>query len=259
MRYSVIVRDNDESNKIANEIKKRIIGEEVKDNPEIVIAIGGDGTIIKATHIYPNAIIFGVHTGHLGFFANYSRDNIDLLIKDINNNEYKVDKLDSLQAKFKNKNEDSIIDFAINEFSILSPQRTLNIDVYIDDEYFERFRGTGFAVSTPYGSTAYNKSLGGGVVDTSLSIIQWTEIAGINSNSYKTLSSPLVLSSDRIIKLEAKSENADVVITADNKAYMLSDFDYIEIKSMKNSIKMAYHKHESFLKRINRTFIISKE
>ena len=37
MRYSVIVRDNDESNKIANEIKKRIIGEEVKDNPKLLL------------------------------------------------------------------------------------------------------------------------------------------------------------------------------------------------------------------------------
>ncbi len=51
--------------------------------PELVIAVGGDGTIIKASHQYPNAVIFGVHTGHLGFYANYGVEDVEVLIDNI--------------------------------------------------------------------------------------------------------------------------------------------------------------------------------
>ena len=89
--------------------------------------------------------------------------------------------------------------------------------------------------------------------------MQLTEIAGINSNAYRTLSSPLILSNERKIRLKASNNEEDIFITADNISYKLSIFDSINIDYKKNSIKMAYHEQLSFIKRINRTFIISKE
>lgn len=259
MSYAFVVRDDNQSREIKNKIEKELDLEIDDLNPNIVIAIGGDGTILKASHLYRDAIIFGVHTGHLGFYANYDGDKIDILINDIKNKEYKIDGLDVLEAEFSDKSGKKYQDFAMNEFTIVCPQRTLRLDVFIDDEYFERFRGTGLAVSTPYGSTGYNKSLDGSVVDTSLSIMQLTEIAGINSNAYRTLSSPLILSSERKIRFEAKEKEADVFITCDHISYRINNFDKISIKYKKSSIKMAYHDQGSFLTRINRTFIISKD
>lgn len=258
MSYAFVIRDDEKSREIKDFLESKIKLNKDEINPKIVIAVGGDGTILTAVHKYPDAIIFGVHTGHLGFFANYDSDKLDILIDDINNNNYKVDYLDSLEASFTdsdgNKN-----DFAINEVTILSPGRTLRIDVYIDDEYFERFRGTGLAISTPFGSTAYNKSLNGSVVDTSLKLMQLTEIASINSNAYKTLSSPLVLSDERRIRLEVNSNETDVYITADNITYKQNHLESMIIDYKKNNIKMGYHEQLSFIKRINRTFIISKD
>lgn len=258
MRYSLVVKDSIESMDIAKKLKDKIDGDYVEKNPDIAIAIGGDGTILEAVHRYKDSIIFGIHTGHLGFFANYSDNDVDVLINDINNNEYKVDYLDSLVAKFKYNGKEAE-EFAINEFTIVSPQRTLRLSVSIDGEQFESFRGTGFCISTPYGSTAYNKSLDGSVIDPSLSTIQLTEIAAINSNSYKTLSSPLVLSSKRTIEFETKNDNVNISLTADHIYYDLKKFDSITIESKAKTIKMAYHHQESFLKRINRSFIISKD
>ena len=156
MSYAFVIRDDEKSREIKDFLESKIKLNKNEINPKIVIAVGGDGTILTAVHKYPDAIIFGVHTGHLGFFANYDSDKLDILIDDINNNNYKVDYLDSLEASFSDSDGKNNA-FAINEFTILSPGRTLRIDVYIDDEYFERFRGTGLAISTPFGSTAYNK------------------------------------------------------------------------------------------------------
>ena len=258
MKCSFVIRDQDKSLSIANYIKKKIELEEDNINPDIVIAIGGDGTILKAVHNYPNSTIFGVHTGHLGFFANYDVEEVDYLINDIKNNNYKVDTLDVLKCEFSDKNGKEYIDFALNEVTIMSPLRTMRLNVTVDDEYIERFRGTGFCVSTPYGSTAYNKSLHGSVVDTTIKVMQLTEIAAINSIAYRTLSSPLILSSDRILKFDGINEN-DVFITVDHISYDVKNFNNIKITYQKDKVKMAYNTQKSFFNRINRTFLISKE
>ena len=77
MRFSILSRQDNLSNEVACKIKKRINLEYDDINPDYVVAVGGDGTILSAVHKYPNAVVFGVHTGHLGFYANYSVENID--------------------------------------------------------------------------------------------------------------------------------------------------------------------------------------
>ena len=257
MNYCIICRDQDKSQIIKEKLIEEISHNYNEENPQIVIAIGGDGTILRASHMYPEAIIFGIHTGHLGFYANYSVDEIDLLINDINNNTYKINQFDLLTANVLDSNGNFIIDNALNEVTIVSPLKVVSLDVYIDDIYFERFRGTGLCISTPNGSTAYNKSLNGCVIDHDLKTIQLTEIAGINSNAYRTLSSPLVLSSKRIIRLES-SEALDLYVTVDHIANQVS-FKSIVLKYDNKHLKMGYHNNEDFMRRIHRTFLISKE
>ena len=257
MKYCAVIKDDLNSKELFSSFKDKIKHEYNTENPDYVISIGGDGTILKTFHQYPNATIFAVHTGHLGFYTNYSINDIDDLIEDINSSNYSTENLDLLSCKIIDKNEKEIIDNALNEITIVTPLRTLILDVNIDNEFFEKFRGTGLCISTPSGSTAYNKSLHGSVVDCRLNLMQLTEIAGINSNSYRTLSSPLILASNRIITLNS-IENVDVFITVDHISYDVKDFKSLTICYSDKKLKMAYHKHEGFIKRVNRTFLISK-
>ena len=256
MTYTIIIRSDEKSSKLKEYLIKQIKHTYVDSNPDIVIAIGGDGTILKAAHSYPLATIFGIHTGHLGFYANYNIDTIDEVINSINSGDYKIDELPLLSCKIISKSNE-IYSNALNEITIVTPPRTLRLDVFIDNEFLERFRGTGFCISTPSGSTAYNKSLHGSVVDSSVKCIQITEIAGINSNAYRTLSSPLILNQDRFVRFDAVNEIEDVFITVDHISYKVSDFKSLEIFNDNKKLKLAYNKHESFIKRINRTFLIS--
>ena len=70
---------------------------------------------------------------------------------------------------------------------------TLVVDVGIRGKQFERFRGDGLCISTPSGSTAYNKALGGALIHPSLEAMQIAEIASINNRVFRTVGSPLVL------------------------------------------------------------------
>ena len=258
MKYVIISRDDLKSKQIEEKIKTGINGIYCEKNPDFVIAIGGDGTLLQAAHLYPSSTIFGIHTGHLGFYCNYMEDDLDLLVNDINNNTFKIDEIEQLRCDILDYNDKVITNYALNEVTIVAPTRTLRLDVEISGEYLEFFRGTGFCISTPTGSTAYNKSLDGSVIDLKLKCMQLTEIAGINSNAYRTLSSPLVLAGDKKITLNAIKPN-DVFVTVDNLSYDIKDFKSLNVYYDGRKIKMAYHNLESFLKRINRTFSISKE
>ena len=256
MNYVTVVKNDIESREVEEKIKSKITLNYSEENPDYVIAIGGDGTIIRASHKYPKAIIFGVHTGHLGFYANYNIDTLDDLISDINNHTFECQDIDYISCELIDKNNKvTLLGRALNEVTILTPLTTLTLDVFIDDNHFETYRGTGLCVSTPFGSTAYNKALHGAVVDTSLKAIQLTEMAGINSNAYRTLASPIVLNSDRVITLANVMNQKKVYITIDHLSEVIENFKAIRINSSNDKIKMAYHKYEDHLKRIKRTFL----
>lgn len=256
MKYVTIVRDDLESKKVEEIIKENVKVEYSENNPDYVVAIGGDGTIIKASHKYPDSTIFGIHTGHLGFYANYSTMNLNDLINDINNNDFESQDIDYISCELEDNNGNvKILGRALNEITILTPLRTLALNVCIDNNFFETFKGTGLCISTPFGSTAYNKSLHGAVIDNRLNAIQLTEIAGINSNAYRTLASPLVLANNRIIKLDNCDNIDKAYITIDYLSYEIADFKSIIINSSNKKIKMAYHKYEDQLERIRRTFL----
>ncbi len=258
MKYVIVARDDEKSRQIEEVLKTKINGAYSCENPDIAISIGGDGTLLETVHLYPNAIIFGIHTGHLGFYCNYMEKDLDLLIDDINSNNYKIDEIEQLRCDFLDEDNNLTTNYALNEVVLLAPTKALRLDVLISGEYLEFFRGTGFCISTPTGSTAYNKSLRGAVVDLNIKSIQLTEIAGINSTAYQTLSSPLILSADKKITLNAEGQNS-IFITIDTMAYDVKKFKSLSVYYDNKKLKMAYHNLESFLKRINRTFSISKE
>lgn len=253
MKYWIIHKEDEISLKIRQKMIQQIRLNLDQTNPDLVIVIGGDGTFISAVHQYPDAIFFGIHTGHLGFFANYTLKDVDQLIEDINQNAYQIEPIDALECQF-NTAEQTLQTFAVNEITILTPPKTLILDVEIDGRRLETFRGTGLCVSTPYGSTAYNKSLHGAVLDPSLNAFQITEIAGINSNQYRTLSSPLLLSKDRVVCLKTKNQE-EVFITVDHLSYSLKDFKCVDIRFQTKKIRIAHSKDNSFIERIRRTFL----
>lgn len=145
----------------------------------------------------------------------------------------------------------------INECSIRSNViRTFVIDVYIDGMLFETFRGDGLITSTPTGSTAYNKSVGGAVVDPRIPSIQLTEIASINNNEYRTLSSPLILSDKTELRLKIVQDGNDhPIIGADNEALSIRHCHDVQIKVGKRRVSMVKMKDCSFFRKVQKTFL----
>ncbi|MDE7264332.1 MAG: NAD kinase [Anaeroplasmataceae bacterium] len=254
MKYWIIHKEDALSLEVQKHLLQKIKLNLDENDPDLVIVIGGDGTFISAVHQYPHAIFFGIHTGHLGFFSNYTLNDVEELIKNVNHQTYQIEEIDVLECNLKTK-EESLQVFALNELTILTPPKTLILDVEIDGKRLETFRGTGLCISTPYGSTAYNKSLHGAVLDPSLKAFQITEIAGINSNQYRTLSSPLLLSKERLVILKTKRPE-EVFVTVDHLSYSLKDFESVQIHLKEGKIRLAHCKENSYIERIRRTFLM---
>lgn len=230
----------------------------IKDdkNPEIVFSIGGDGTILETVHKYMDIIdsikIVGINYGKLGFYTDFSKDEIDSIIYLINSNKYEVSKFNFIEYQLETKDSNKVY-YALNEVAILSPIHTQIIEVYIDNCKFETFRGTGLIISTPTGSTAYNKSVGGSVMDPSIKSIQLAEIAPINNRVYKTLSSPIVLASTSEVKLISNFKSTS--ISYDGISEDCKDVMEIKIKLSNKSVSFITKENTNFWDRVKKSFL----
>lgn len=256
-QYALVVKQDELSKQIAAKIKKGLAGimEYSENNPDLVISIGGDGTMLLSVHQYINSDtkFIGIHTGTLGFFTDYRKDEVEELIAAIKNDRYRVVPRYLLEVKVFHEDKcDTYL--ALNEMRFDHGYTTQVIDIYIDDELLEVFRGNGLCVSTPSGSTAYNKSIGGAVIYPGTPLMQLTEVAGIQHNAYRSLGSSLILGADKVIRLKGRHFNR-ICLGIDHLAYKINNVDKIEVRLAKKTVDFIEYKEISFIQRIRRAYI----
>lgn len=256
MTYTIVTKQDEYSIELAEIMKKKINIPYNDKTPDIVISIGGDGTILKSLHTYADIAdditIFSINTGHLGFITNFTVEEIDKVANLINSGMYETETVGLIDYEVKTALE-TFRGVALNEVTCINPTRTLIVEVQVNGEELELFRGTGLCISTPFGSTGYNKSLHGSVIDPALNCFQLTEIASINSRAYRTLSSPLLLSSDKHITIE-NNESQDTWVTVDNTSYRLTNFKSLRVGYSNHNVRMAKNNIE-FIGRLKKAFI----
>lgn len=253
-RYAIVSKKDDVSRHLAALIKEEL--KELtydEEHPEIVISVGGDGTMIYSIHRYEHVLndvsFVGIHTGTLGFFTDYLKDEYKQLVEDIHTKQPEIFDRHLLRISYNGK-----IFHALNEMRIENSYRSQVIDMYVNDEHMETFRGNGLCVSTPSGSTALNKSLGGAVINPSLRLMQVTEIAGIHHNAYRSLGSPLILGEEDVVRFETDF-NENAVLGIDTDIYELKDHDVIEARLSKRVAHFCNYRHISFVKRLRKSYL----
>ncbi|MGJ9382376.1 NAD kinase [Salipaludibacillus sp. CF4.18] len=229
--------------------------EDPKD-ANIIISFGGDGTFlqsIRKTNFRDDCLYIGVNDGKLGFYTDFSTDDLEKIELGLQSDMIEVLKYPTLEVTVDGRQTFR----CLNELSIRSQIiKTFALDVFIDGIYLETFRGDGLVVSTPTGSTAYNKSLSGAIVDPKLKSMQLTEIASLNNNQYRTLGSPLILSHERELVLKIIQDGNDhPIIGADNEALSIQHSKEIRIKVSETPIKTLRMKDNLFFHKLKRSFL----
>ncbi|HEM5474075.1 NAD kinase [Streptococcus suis] len=228
-------------------------------NPDIVISIGGDGMLLSAFHKYEKLIdrvrFVGIHTGHLGFYTDYRDFEVDKLIENLKFDTGARVSYPILNVKVKMTDGRIVEARALNEATVKRLSKTMVADIIINNVPFERFRGDGISVSTPTGSTAYNKSLGGAVLHPTIEALQIAEVASLNNRVYRTLGSSVVVPKKDKIVIEPKHSDR-YSIAVDNKTFVYDSIESIEYQIDNSKIHfVATPSHTSFWNRVKDAFI----
>lgn len=264
MKYAVVDRGDELSQQLAAQFHEMAQGRgmtETGDNPDIVLSIGGDGTMLQAFHQFKTDLehtaFVGVHTGRLGFFADWKPEEISQLVELMHEpapvSKLKIVKypLVEIQLHTQSGTETHL---ALNEFTMKGTQETLVAEVHINDEPFEMFRGDGICISAPSGSTAYNKSLGGAIIHPSIESVQIAEMASLNNRVYRTLGSSLILPKHHHCDIYPK--NRKPLLLALDHLYTQRD-DIVSIRCMvaEHKVRFARFRPFPFWNRVRDAFI----
>lgn len=256
------VNQEPEIQNIVELLQKNLQKRDIFDNsnPSHVIFVGGDGTLLRAIQHYIDDVdhltFIGVHAGRLGFFCRYSAAEIDLIIEQILTDDLRVLKNHLIEGTFHFRSGHTQSIFALNEIRIENPFHTLNMQVLIDDELLENFYGNGLSVCSSLGSTAYNKSLGGAVLDEGLELLELSEIATIKNREYVSLGSPLVLGKNRTITFKGNFKNA--IVGFDHRTQALDnndDYDSLTVKLSNHHINLAVQQGHTFVAQLRKGFL----
>jgi NAD+ kinase len=226
-------------------------------SPDIVFSIGGDGTLLQAFHRFKNQLeqvaFIGIHTGHLGFYADWKKDELSELLDLMVSSQPRKVQYPLLHVQITTA--EGCTDFlALNEFTLKSADGTLVAALQINDEPFEMFRGDGIVISTPSGSTGYNKSLGGAVIHPSLEALQIAEMASINNRVYRTLGSSVILPKHHHCDIIPDPEE-ELFIGIDHQIMQMPGVKSITCKVADNKITFARYRPFPFWNRVREAFI----
>ncbi|MEK6453742.1 NAD kinase [Caldifermentibacillus hisashii] len=262
MKFAIVSKGDEKSNTLSEKLKSYLTDFKLEYDeiePEITISVGGDGTLLSAFQRYRHRLndtaFVGIHTGHLGFYADWMPDEIEKLVIAIAKTKCRIVEYPLLEVIIYYNNERQEEHYlALNEATIKSVEGTFVIDVEIKDELFERFRGDGLCVSTPSGSTAYNKALGGAIIHPSLESIQIAEMASINNRVFRTIGSPLILPAHHKCIFRPVTHK-DFLIGIDHLTFVQKDIQSLQFRVADQKIRFARYKPFPFWSRVRASFI----
>lgn len=176
---------------------KRIKKECIPADIDCAIVIGGDGSLIEAARVLRESgtPILGINMGTLGYLTEVELNHLDEAMDKILKEKYIIEKRMMLEGVF----EDGMKDVSLNDIVVSrrGELRVVHFNLYVNGELLNSYEADGVIISTPTGSTAYNLSAGGPIVEPTASMIVITPIC---SHALNTRS--IVLSSEDEIAIE---------------------------------------------------------
>ncbi len=276
MNYILISRGDIYSNKVKEDLISRLnllgfknVEDDIKKankdiNLDYVFSIGGDGTFLRSVQSFYeyNPLFITINTGNFGYLCEYKKEDYlksltDLKKRDIN---YKLVSLLKCEVNKYLDNNNYKIDeyYAVNEFRIHSSNgSTLKFDISIDDTFFETLKGDGCLIASSIGSSGIAKSLKGALIDNEIELLEFIENAPISNNGYTSLSSPFVLSKEKIFVFSNFSSSS-FNIYYDSEAIEIKDFnknDFIKIYLSNKKIRLLHNKEKNYIERTSYMFI----
>jgi NAD+ kinase len=227
---------------------------------ELVVCLGGDGTILKAAEIMRgcSAPLLGVNMGHVGFLAELEVEDLESVVARILAKDYTVDERLTLDVIVELEGNTVFETWALNEASIekLSRERMIEVVIAIDDRPISTFGCDGVILSTPTGSTAYSFSAGGPVV--------WPTVEAlimVPLSAHALFSRPMVTTPDSTLTVDILDRNgASGVLWCDGRrTHVLAPGSRITARRSDTPVRLAHTHSGPFSQRLVQKFSLPTE
>jgi NAD+ kinase len=218
--------------------------EELED-PDFVLSLGGDGTLLEAvTYIGEKEIpILGINMGRLGFLATTAQEEIEKAIDSLYNKNYTFDE----RTLIKVVSEEDLfngVNFGLNEFTILKRDTSsmILVHTYIDGEYLNSYWADGLIISTPTGSTGYSLSCGGPLVLPQSGNFIIAPVSPHNLNVR-----PMIVSDNSIISFQVEGRSKHFLVSLDSRSKSVLSGMKLAVKKEDFKVKLVELKGYNYL------------
>lgn len=223
-----------------------------KKDLDCVLVLGGDGTMLGAARSFSKSEIplLGVNLGTVGYLTSVNKDNLEASLQKLIDDEYDIEERMMIEGDFISDGEIAGHAIALNDIVVSKEKafQSLNFDVYVNGQLLTSYVGDGIIISTPTGSTGYNLSAGGPIVEPPAELMVMTPISPHTLNSRS-----IVLSSKDEVTIKINEGKDGTIQTAVAMADCVDRFDMrsLDCFSLRKSRKCARFiklNSESFLK-----------
>lgn len=221
------------------------LSEDLTEEVEFIISLGGDGTLLDTITLVrdKNISIMGINFGRLGFLASIGREEVKTAVKAIAKRTYVTDKrtmihLDASLPLFGN------VPYALNEFSLHKRDvaSMIKIHTYLNGEFLNTYWADGLIVATPTGSTGYSLSCNGPIVFPDSGSFVITPVAPHNLNVR-----PIIVPDNNVISFEIESRSDQIICALDSRREIVSKDVQLAVKKESFDINLVRLSENNFL------------
>ena len=226
-----------------------------ENNLELVMVLGGDGTILKAAEIVRESAtpLMGINLGHVGFLAESEREGLSHAVARVVARDYLVKERLTLDVRVLVAGNEVYRTWALNEATVekSAAERMLEVVVEIDRRPLSSFGCDGVIMATPTGSTAYAFSAGGPVVWPSVEAMLLVPLS-----AHALFSRPMVISPRSLLAVEVleRSAGTGVLWCDGRRTHDLPIGARVEVSRSEKSVRLARLRQGPFTDRIVRKF-----
>ena len=190
--------------------------EELNQDIEMLIVLGGDGTLLSAVravagHDIP---IFAVNLGHLGFLTSIRVEELYPELERAVRGEHRIGRRRMVDCEVVRNGQTIASYSALNDVVIGKSElaRMIDLDTHVDNHFVAAYKADGLIISTPTGSTAYSLSAGGPVIFPSVNALCITPIC-----PHMLTNRPVLVSEASVVEIRCRGEDASVFLTIDGQ------------------------------------------
>lgn len=247
---AVRVLDREAAELDCREAKPVPADQQAAEGAELVLALGGDGTLLRAADYARGADVplLGVNLGRVGFLAEAERADLAATIDHVLRRDYVVEERMTLDVVARPDDGVETRDWALNDVSVEkhARERMLDLIVEVDGRPLSRWAGDGVVCATPTGSTAYAFSAGGPVV--------WPQVEAllcVPISAHALFSKPLVVAPDSVVAIELLAHTAGGVMWCDGRRTTeLTPGARIEVRRGERPVRLARLARSPFTDRL---------